>query len=79
MINKFIKLNQNTSYLFDRVFLNNIYSVDGLLDFETEIAPKLIKKNYTIYDVGGGKIPFVNLEQKNTLNKLLNEIYNLKH
>ena len=68
MINKFIKLNQNTSYLFDRVFLNNKYSVDGLLDFETEIAPKLIKKNYTIYDVGGGKIPFVNLKQKNTLN-----------
>ncbi len=66
--NKFIKFNQDISYWFDRVFLTKKFSIDGLSDFETKIAPNLPQINYTIYDVGGGKIPFITASQKSQLN-----------
>lgn len=63
LINSQVKL----SYKFD-TYLPNKYSLDGNRDYRTSLVPKYLEKNLTIYDVGGGKRPYITLEQKKALN-----------
>lgn len=40
------------------------YRQDGLKDFVNNVAPKYLKENQKIVDIGGGKRPFVGTEVK---------------
>lgn len=63
----FIKINQKICNKFDEIFLPKSFIVDGLKDFQ-QVANSYIAKEQTIIDIGGGKIPFVNAEFKESLN-----------
>lgn len=51
---------------FDRL-LPAHYSVDGNWQFINTFIPKYLKKNMTVYDVGGGKSPYISNEKKKEL------------
>lgn len=44
--------------------LPNLYSVDGNRDFLDSLAPKYLGQNLTIYDIGGGKNPYLSPDEK---------------
>jgi 2-polyprenyl-6-hydroxyphenyl methylase/3-demethylubiquinone-9 3-methyltransferase len=44
-----------------------LYTKDGNRDFISEMAPPYIKEGMRVYDVGGGKQPFINLPMKKKL------------
>ena len=67
MIRSLIDSQKQLSNKFDQ-WLPNKYSIDGHQDYGRSIVPKYLKKNLTIYDVGGGKIPYITPEKKNFLN-----------
>jgi 2-polyprenyl-6-hydroxyphenyl methylase/3-demethylubiquinone-9 3-methyltransferase len=48
---------------FDRL-LPARYSVDGNRHFIDVFVPKYLKSNMTVYDVGGGKTPYITIEKK---------------
>lgn len=51
---------------FDRL-LPAHYSVDGNQQFINAFIPKYLKKNMTVYDVGGGKTPYLSNGKKKEL------------
>jgi 2-polyprenyl-3-methyl-5-hydroxy-6-metoxy-1,4-benzoquinol methylase len=63
---QFIELNRQWSYRFD-VFLPTDLRVDGRTDFATSFVPDYLTAGMTVYDVGGGKSPFVAVETKRRL------------
>lgn len=67
MLRSFINSQVKLSYKFDTL-LPNKFSLDGNNDYKTSLIPQYLKKNLTIYDVGGGKRPYITLEQKKALN-----------
>lgn len=66
-MSSFIKVNQKICKKFDEIFLPKSFVVDGLKDFQ-QVASSYLSKNQTVIDIGGGKIPFVNAELKDSLN-----------
>jgi 2-polyprenyl-6-hydroxyphenyl methylase/3-demethylubiquinone-9 3-methyltransferase len=55
------------SRIFDKL-LPDRYTIDGNHDYKTSLVPKYLRKNLTIFDVGGGKNPYLNPEKKKQLN-----------
>ncbi len=56
---RFINWNIKLSDAFDRRFVPKSWRVDGLQDYRENILPPLVKRAKVIYDLGGGKIPYV--------------------
>lgn len=67
MINYFFKSQYWLSKKFDN-FLPLKFTLDGNWDFSNNIAPKYLKKNIILYDIGGGKSPFLQVQKKEELN-----------
>lgn len=63
LINNQIELSEK----FD-TYLPDKYSIDGHTDYKESLLPRYLKQNLTIYDVGGGKRPYITPEQKKDLN-----------
>lgn len=68
LLRKFFNLNINLSNSFDRYFLPSIYSVDGNQDFIHQVVPAHLQSRLKIYDIGGGKQPFIGMSLKSSLN-----------
>ena len=64
------------SFINSQIVLSNLfdlllpvrYRVDGYSDFSNVIVPKYIKSNSVIYDIGGGKNPFISNELRTGIN-----------
>ena len=63
-VRSFMNINVKLSKWFDRTFMPAEYLKDGNQDFIKEFAPGYLRSGQRIYDVGGGKQPFVSLEKK---------------
>lgn len=61
----FIDANIAISRWFDNSFLPSSYLMDGNQQFIKSIAPRYISPGLKIYDVGGGKQPYLNVSIKN--------------
>ena len=55
------------SHKLDRIFPNK-YRVDGSRDFIDSFAPRYLRSNLRVVDVGGGKCPFIHPQTKADLN-----------
>ena len=62
----FIQYNRQLCDRLDRV-LPAPFRVDGNTDFQRTFAPSYLRADTTVYDVGGGKQPFVSPEEKQRL------------
>jgi len=58
------------SRAFDRL-LPNEYLIDGHGHFRYVLAPKYIKAGLKIYDIGGGKVPYISLSMKKELDLII--------
>jgi 2-polyprenyl-6-hydroxyphenyl methylase/3-demethylubiquinone-9 3-methyltransferase len=67
MIRKLINGQIYLSRQFDKL-LPKKYKIDGNNHFGNFIIPNYLKKDLVIYDVGGGKNPYLSLEKKRELN-----------
>jgi 2-polyprenyl-6-hydroxyphenyl methylase/3-demethylubiquinone-9 3-methyltransferase len=67
LLRSFIEINRTACRWFDRVFLPETYRQDGNQDFIQTIAPGHISSGAKIYDVGGGKQPFLDVGKKKRL------------
>jgi len=66
MIRRFINWNIKLSRAFDRL-LPADYRIDGNSDFKNSFAPKWLKSDMRVVDIGGGKNPFIAVEKKSSL------------
>lgn len=66
-IRAFIDANIAASKWFDRTFMPESYCKDGNQDFIAVVAPMYIHHGAKIYDVGGGKQPYLDVERKQSL------------
>lgn len=66
MIRRFIDWNIRLSRGLD-LLLPTDYVIDGNSDFNSNFAPKWLKANARVVDIGGGKNPFLTAERKNAL------------
>lgn len=66
MIRKFIDWNIRASRAFDQL-LPAVYRVDGNSDFKKSFAPRWLKPNMRVVDIGGGKNPFISTDRKKSL------------
>ena len=64
ILTKFVASQTFLCRLFDSIFLPQSFRIDGNWDFVVNILPQSIPKNARVYDVGGGKNPFISLAQK---------------
>lgn len=64
IVRSVMNLNVRLSQWFDRIFMPVDYLKDGNQDFIKEFAPGYLRSGQKIYDVGGGKQPFVSLDRK---------------
>jgi len=67
MVRSLINSQKWLSRNFDKL-LPRKYSVDGEQDFIKSLVPKYLKENLTLYDVGGGKNPYLSPDKKKILN-----------
>lgn len=67
VLRKFMNANVSLSKWFDRRFLPSTFLVDGNKDFINRMAPSYLQQGMKIYDVGGGKQPFVDVNKKQQL------------
>ena len=67
LLRTFMDVNIRLSKWFDRQFLPSTFLVDGNKDFIHELAPAYLRQGMKIYDVGGGKQPFVGGAKKQQL------------
>jgi SAM-dependent methyltransferase len=63
----FIELNRRCSRAFDAMLVPEKCRVDGNRDFIDHFALKYLKPGLTVYDVGGGKQPYINRATKERL------------
>lgn len=63
---RFIDYNRRLSDKLDRL-LPSRFRIDGNTDFQKLFAPAYLRSDATVYDVGGGKQPFVSTEEKRRL------------
>ncbi len=66
LLRKFMQLNMKASRSFDRM-LPEKYQIDGNRYFLDYFAPPYIKTGLIIYDIGGGKQPYIKVDLKNGL------------
>lgn len=66
MLRSIIRSQIKLSKAFDAL-LPNKYITDGNQDFIKNFVPKYLQKHIVIYDIGGGKNPYIGLEQKRVL------------
>jgi len=66
VIKKFIQANINLSYSFDLI-LPKKYRIDGNRYFIDKFAPFYLQNSLTVYDIGGGKNPYISQETKHKL------------
>ncbi len=62
MRRSFINLNRAVSSSFDRWFVPKLARRDGMKDYVQHVVPPLVGEGMTVYDIGGGKRPFVGSE-----------------
>lgn len=62
MRRSFINLNRWLSTAFDKLFVPARYRVDGLEHYTQQVVPPLVKPRMQIYDIGGGKRPFIGMQ-----------------
>lgn len=62
MRRSFINLNRWFSRGFDKVFVPRKARIDGLHDYIGNVVPPLVKSGMQIFDIGGGKRPFVGMQ-----------------
>jgi len=67
VIKSFIDSQIWLSRQFD-MLLPRKYTLDGNSDYQTTLVPKYLKNDLIIYDVGGGKNPYLDPEKKKQLN-----------
>lgn len=67
LLRSFINTNIRLSRWFDSQFLPSSFAKDGNKDFIFEMAPSYLRQGMKIYDVGGGKQPFVDANKKGDL------------
>lgn len=67
LLRSFINANIRLSKCFDSWFLPSSFAVDGNKDFIYDMASSYLCQGMKIYDVGGGKQPFVDVEKKTVL------------
>jgi len=63
LLSAFIKLNQRISFAFDSL-LPIAMRTYGTTDFHTSLLPEYIKQDWLVYDIGGGKRPFITQKWK---------------
>jgi 2-polyprenyl-3-methyl-5-hydroxy-6-metoxy-1,4-benzoquinol methylase len=64
LVKAFIDWNRSVCKWFDQIFLPSYFIKDGNSDFIRNIAPTYLHEGMKVYDVGGGKQPFVNVDKK---------------
>lgn len=67
MTNRFLAYQIRLSNAFDRWLLPEQYRIDGNRFFLDVFAPRFLKPDTVVYDVGGGKHPFVSPARKREL------------
>lgn len=67
MFRSFVKSQVWLSGQFDRFFVPSSCKLDGNQDYIHALVPKYLVAQATIYDVGGGKQPFLSVTEKNRL------------
>ena len=67
MLRELINSQTWLSRKFDKL-LPNKYTLDGNYDYVRTFVPQYLKKNLKIYDIGGGKRPFLSVEKKHEIN-----------
>lgn len=67
LMRKFINANIAMSKWFDQRFLPMPFCIDGNSDFIRNVAPPYLLRGSKIYDVGGGKQPYISVDQKHAL------------
>lgn len=63
----FIEINRRCSRVFDAALIPAPLRVDGNRDFIDNFAKKYLRPGITVYDVGGGKQPYIDGETKRRL------------
>lgn len=66
-IRRFIEMNCRCSRVFDSLLIPEQLRVDGNRDFIDNFAKKYLRPGMTVYDVGGGKQPYIDRETKSRL------------
>ncbi|MGA9766894.1 MAG: methyltransferase domain-containing protein [Rhodomicrobium sp.] len=66
LIRTFIRLNIRWSGATDRLIAKR-FSIDGNADFKSRFVPTYLTPGAIIYDIGGGKTPFLSLSEKQAL------------
>lgn len=67
MLRQIINSQTWLSRKFDKL-LPDEYRLDGNYDYVRTFVPKYLNKNLKIYDIGGGKRPFLSVEKKHEIN-----------
>lgn len=67
LLRSFINANIKLSKYFDSQLLPSSFGIDGNNDFIIKVAPSYLCPEMKIYDVGGGKQPFVDAHKKRNL------------
>lgn len=66
-VRAFLNLNIRLSKWFDQAFLPPSFLKDGNRDFIVDFGQKYLASDQKIYDVGGGKQPFIDAQKKAVL------------
>lgn len=67
LIQRFIEMNCYCSRALDSMLIPEKFRIDGNRDFIDNFAKKYLRPGLTVYDVGGGKQPYINRETKDRL------------
>src|SRR5436190_573097 len=67
MLRSFIRANSSLSKMLDRPKLLRALTIDGKIDFQNDFVWEYLASEILIYDVGGGKAPFLSAQQKQLL------------
>ncbi len=68
LLNHFIINQIKISESFDRLIMPAKFHIDGYQDFSRSVIPRYLRKNFVIYDIGGGKNPCITSDLKAVLN-----------
>lgn len=66
-IRNFIEWNHRMSATFDSLLIPERFRIDGNCDFGDSFAKNHLERKLKVYDVGGGKSPFIDRETKDRL------------
>jgi 2-polyprenyl-3-methyl-5-hydroxy-6-metoxy-1,4-benzoquinol methylase len=66
-IRRFVEMNRSCSRAIDSMLIPEKFRIDGNRDFIDNFARKYLKPGQTVYDVGGGRQPYIGRETKDRL------------